>query len=84
MCRGSQVTPLTRDAGCQYEDTPSPMTARPPTAPNVIKPSPLKQSIVTSPSKDQENQSAVFMAAKALQQLQQVWSFHFSYLSVFC
>ncbi|XP_063674024.1 uncharacterized protein LOC134811198 [Bolinopsis microptera] len=73
VCRGAQVTPLTRDAGCQYEDAPVPMTsARTPLiTPHIIRPSPIKQRAgSTSPPSSQADQAA-FMAAKALQQLRQ-------------
>ena len=75
VCRGAQVTPLTRDAGCQYEDAPVPMTSTrtPLITPHIIRPSPIKQRAgSTSPPSSCQGDQAAFMAAKALQQLHQV------------
>eukprot|EP00116_Pleurobrachia_bachei_P003164 sb/3463426/ len=74
VCRGSQIAPVTRDAGCQYEECPtSTIATRPAFTPTIIKPSPIKHtttSATTSPTRS-ERDAAMFVAAKALQQLQQ-------------
>ena len=68
VCRGSQVAPLTRDAGCQYEESsPRPLPSSLLT-PHVFKPSPIKQQKSSPPP----TPDSVYLAAKALQQLQQV------------
>ena len=75
VCRGAQVTPVTRDAGCQYEDAPVPMscvrTATVP-GPQIIRPSPIKQGPSSPTSSANNTDQAAFVAAKALQQLHQV------------
>ncbi|KAL5255711.1 hypothetical protein ACHWQZ_G011063 [Mnemiopsis leidyi] len=73
VCRGAQVTPLTRDAGCQYEDAPVPMTTARMSlsTPHIIRPSPIKQRAESSSPPSSQSDQAAFMAAKALQQLHQ-------------
>lgn len=82
VCRGSQITPSTRDAGCQYEETPTLIPQQRTSFPSIIKPSPIKHlsppmkkekhSPNTSPT--DPNSQNIFLGTKGLHSLNKAQS----------